>query len=147
MCKVGYHYYSRSHRSHLAHSRLNFFLSRPNHAIRSDFVSHPAGIRGIPEKMSASNLYRGSPRTGSKQLAVGRVLGGKKVYLSVSEASPNQLEYLGVELPFFRKGGLTWELVGCTIEFAWDMNGAKRPQMLLSPKEEMVGKLRHVMGA
>ncbi len=37
MCKVVYHYYSRYH------SRLNFFLSRPNHMIRSDFVSHPAG--------------------------------------------------------------------------------------------------------
>ncbi len=27
-----------------AHSRLNIFLSRPNHVIRSDFVSHPAGF-------------------------------------------------------------------------------------------------------
>ncbi len=26
------------------HSRLNIFLSRPNHVIRSDFVSHPAGF-------------------------------------------------------------------------------------------------------
>ncbi len=33
-----------------AHSRLNFFLSRPNHMIRSDFVSHPTG------KISASTL-------------------------------------------------------------------------------------------
>ncbi len=40
------------------------------------------------------------------------------------------------------KGGLTWELVGCTIELAWDMNGAKRPQMLLTPKEEMAAELR-----
>ncbi len=28
-----------------------------------------------------------------------------------------------------------WELVGCTVELAWDMNGAKWPQMLLTPKE------------
>ncbi len=27
-----------------AHSRLHFFLSCPNHVIRSDFVSHPAGF-------------------------------------------------------------------------------------------------------
>ncbi len=44
---------------------------------------------------------------GVKKLAVGRVRGGKQVYLSVPEASPNQLDYLGVESPFSRKGGLT----------------------------------------
>ncbi len=27
------------------------------------------------------------------------------------------------------------------------MNGAKRPQMLLTPKEEMAGELRHTTGA
>ncbi len=74
---------------------------------------------------------------GVKQLAVGYVRGGKQVYLSVPEAFPNQLEYLGVESTILPQGGLTSELVGCTIELAWDMNGAKRPQMLLTPKEEM----------
>ncbi len=34
-----------------AHSRCHFFLSRPNHVIRSDFVTCR-----IPEKMSASSL-------------------------------------------------------------------------------------------
>ncbi len=36
-----------------AHSRWHFFLSRPNHVIRSDFVSHPAGFpwpAGFPKK-------------------------------------------------------------------------------------------------
>ncbi len=40
-----------------------------------------------------------------KQLAVGRVQGGKHVYLSVPEVSPNQLDCLGVEFPFSQKGG------------------------------------------
>ncbi len=39
MCKVGYYYYSRSRPLPII-----FFLSRPNHVIRSDFVSHPAGF-------------------------------------------------------------------------------------------------------
>ncbi len=43
---------------------------------------------------------------GVKQLAVGRVREGKLVFLSVPEASPNQLEYLRVESPFSQKGGL-----------------------------------------
>ncbi len=34
-----YHYYSRSRPL-----PITFFLSRPNHVIRSDFVSHPAGF-------------------------------------------------------------------------------------------------------
>ncbi len=29
----------------------------------------------------------------------------------------------------------------------WDRNGVKRPQMLLTPKEEMAGELRHASGA
>ncbi len=46
MCQVGYHYYSRSRPP----SRLIFFLSRPNHVIRSDFVSHPAGFPGFESR-------------------------------------------------------------------------------------------------
>ncbi len=88
----------------------------------------------------------GPLRQGVKHLAGGRVRGGKRVYLSVSKASPNQLDYLGVESPFSRKGGLMWELIGCTIELVWDINGAKRPQMLLTPKEEIVGELGHATG-
>ncbi len=43
--KVGYHYYSRS-----THSRWHFLLSRPNHVIRSDFVSRPL-VFGFPKKI------------------------------------------------------------------------------------------------
>ncbi len=39
MYKGGYHYYSQSRPL-----PLKFFLSRPNHMIRSDFVLHPAGL-------------------------------------------------------------------------------------------------------
>ncbi len=59
---------------------------------------------------------QGSPQTGRKTAGNGTCSGGKQVYLSVAEASPNQLENLRVESPFSRKGGLTWELIVCAIE-------------------------------
>ncbi len=59
---------------------------------------------------------QGSPQTGRKTAGNGTCSGGKQVYLSVAEASPNQLDHLRVESPFSRKGRLTWELIVCTIE-------------------------------
>ncbi len=51
----------------------------------------------------------GSVREGSLEethICIGTSPGDKQVYLCAPEASPNQLEYLGVESPFSRKGGL-----------------------------------------
>ncbi len=89
-------------------------------------------------------LCWGSPRTGSK--TAGK-LGGKQAYLSISEASPNQLDCLWEDSPFSWKGGLTWELARL---HDWALLGhalLKQPQMLLTRKEEMAGELWHAMVA
>ncbi len=63
---------------------------------------------------------------------------GEHFYLSFAELSPKELDHLGVESPLSQqRSSLSY-----TVEHPRDMNGAKRPQMLLTLKE-MAGELRH----
>ncbi len=78
------------------------------------------------------------------------VMGGfwicKQVHLSNSELTPNQLDRLGMESPLPRKCR-SRQLVSRLIEHSWDVDGKMRPQMLLTPEEEVTGKLQHMTGA
>ncbi len=55
----------------------------------------------------------------------------------------NQLDRLGMESPFSGERSSS----ACPVEQAQNMNGAKQPQMLPTPEEEVAGELRHAMGA
>ncbi len=83
---------------------------------------------------------------GVEQLTVRCLWGRKQVYLCKSETSPNQLDRLGMESPLSGERS-SWQLVGCRVEQTQNVSGAKRPQMLLTPEEEVAGKLWHVTGA
>ncbi len=56
--------------------------------------------------------------------------GCKQVYLCESETSPNQLDLLGMESPLSGECS-SWQLIGCPVEQARNVNGLKRP-----PEEE-----------
>ncbi len=89
------------------------------------------------------HLCRALPRIGSRTTG-NRLLGFwrcKYVYLS-PEPTPNQLDCLGMESPLPRKCR-SRQLVGRLIENSWDVDGMKRPQILLTPEEEVTGELRH----
>ncbi|XDV11023.1 hypothetical protein PO909_000085 [Leuciscus waleckii] len=84
---------------------------------------------------------------GIKQVAVGQVVGGKQIYLCIPELIPNQLNRLGMESPFSRERPKPRQLVGRTVQVSRDINGSKRPQMLLTPYKEVAGELRHTAGS
>ncbi len=67
-----------------------------------------------------------------KQLAVRSLWGREQVYLCKSEMSPNELDRLGMESSLSGESS-SWQLIGCPVEQARNVNGTKRPQMLLTP--------------
>ncbi len=64
---------------------------------------------------------------------------GRFLEMKTDEPIPNQLDCLGMESPLPRKCRLR-QHVGCLIEHCWDVDGTKRPQMLLTPEEEVTGE-------
>ncbi len=82
---------------------------------------------------------------GEVQLAVGGLGGGKQVYLSFPESTPDQPDLLGMESPLSGECELSWERVGRTIELPRDVNSTQWLELRVTPEEEMAGDLWHAV--
>ncbi len=91
------------------------------------------------------HLYWVFPRTGSRTTGSERFLARRTGLPELRRTLPKSAGPPGVQSPLSWQCS-SWELVGHTVEHTWDMNGAKRPQMLLT-SEKMAGELRHATGA
>ncbi len=90
-------------------------------------------------------MCRGALGQREVQLAVGGLGGSKQVYLSFPESTPDQPDRLGLESPLSGEWELSWERVGRTIEFPWDVNSVQWLELRGTPEEEMAGELRHAV--
>ncbi len=82
---------------------------------------------------------------GEVQLAVGGLGGGKQVYLSFPESTPDQPDRLGMESPLSGECELSWERVGRTIKLPRDVNSTQWLELRVTPEEEMAGELWHAV--
>ncbi len=85
-------------------------------------------------QLCASVSVPRGPRSGSHTTGL---VGGKQVYLSFPESTPDQPDHLRMESPFSGECELSWEHIGCTIELPRDVDGRQRLAPRLTPEEEM----------
>ncbi len=78
------------------------------------------------------------PRIGSRTTGNGRFLEQQKGLPEQLQTDSKSAGLPGMESP---KKCSSRQLVGCLIEYFWDVDSTKQPQKLLTPEEEVTGEL------